>query len=67
MATSERAAWPHQSISLQELRRRAERARRCRALPPLGPGEAERLVAAYIAEHGGITRCAPVYLVPIQQ
>jgi hypothetical protein len=67
MARTDPAGWPHNSVSLQELRRRAERIRRCRALPPLRPGEMEQLVAAFVAKHGAITQCPPAYVVPIQQ
>ncbi|MBV9757151.1 MAG: hypothetical protein JO047_08865 [Alphaproteobacteria bacterium] len=42
-------------------------AQRCQALPPLQPGEAERLVAEYAARHGGVTKCPTAYLTPIQQ
>lgn len=58
---------PRTPESLEVLRRRSERLRRCRALPPLQPGEAERLVAAFLAHGGSLTRCPPVYLIPTQQ
>src|SRR5690349_17009168 len=50
----------------QTLRRAREHARRCLALPPLRPGEAERLVAEYAAKRGGFTQCPAAYLVPVQ-
>lgn len=67
MATSTAAGWPNASLSLQELRKRAERIRRCRALPPPRPGEIEALVAAFVATNGGVTKCPPAYVVPVQQ
>jgi hypothetical protein len=42
-------------------------AQRCQALPPLRPGEAERLVAEYAARRGGVTKCPAAFLIPIQQ
>jgi hypothetical protein len=39
---------------------------RCSSLPPLKPGEAERLVAEYAAKRGGIRRCPTVFLLPVQ-
>jgi hypothetical protein len=39
--------------------------RRCRALPPLQPGEHERLVAAFLAVRN-ITQCPVRYAVPLQ-
>ena len=38
---------------------------RCRALPPLRRGEAEQLVAKFLAERE-VTQCPPAYLVPIR-
>lgn len=65
--THVRERWSSKPESFEELRRRAERSRQCRALPALEPGEAERLVAAFVAKRGSPTKCPAVYLVPIQQ
>lgn len=59
--------WPRGPESFDKARRKLEHERRCRALPPLQPGEAERLVAAFAAKRGGFTQCPPAYLVPVQQ
>ena len=67
MSTEVTANWPRGAEYLEELRRKAEHAQRCRALPPLRPGEAERLVAAFAAKRGGPTKCPTAYLVPMQQ
>ncbi len=40
--------------------------RRCRALPPLGKGEAERLVAEYSAVRK-VTHCPPAFAVAVSQ
>jgi hypothetical protein len=40
--------------------------RRCRSLPPLQPGEHERLVAAFLAA-GSITQCPVRYAAPVEQ
>ena len=58
---------PRDPEDWEALRRMRAHAQRCQALPPLQPGEAERLVAEYAARRGGITRCPPAYLIPIQQ
>jgi hypothetical protein len=39
--------------------------RRCKALPPLQPGEPERLMAAFLAVRS-ITQCPVRYAVPLQ-
>lgn len=67
MSTLIRASRPRSAECLEELRRKAEHAQGCRALPPLRPGEAEQLVAAFAAKRGGPTKCPTAYLVPIQQ
>lgn len=38
---------------------------RCSALPPMQPGEAERLMAAFIAARG-LTLCPPAYVASVQ-
>ena len=38
---------------------------RCRLLPPLNKGDAERLVAEFIERHNGVTKCPVAYLVPL--
>lgn len=58
---------PRDPEEWEALRRIRAHAQRCRSLPPLQPGEAERLVAEYAARRGGITRCPTAYLIPIQQ
>ena len=50
------------SESQETLRRIREHARRCQALPPLRPGEAEQLVAEFAAKRGGFTQCPIAYL-----
>ena len=40
--------------------------RRCKALPPVQPGEAERLMADFLATRA-ITACPARYAAPIQQ
>jgi hypothetical protein len=40
--------------------------RRCKSLPPMGAGEAERLVAAFLATKG-ITACPTRYAAPVEQ
>ena len=62
-----KASRPGSAEHLEELRRKAEHAERCRALPPLRPGEVEQLVAAFAAKRGGPTKCPTAYLVSIQQ
>ena len=56
MITPLMAAW------IEECRRRREAMRahreRVATLPPLQPGEAERLVATFLARHN-LTRCPP--------
>jgi hypothetical protein len=47
-------------------RRSAEHRQRCRHLPPLKKGEAERLVAEFLATRGAVTVCRPAYLVPVR-
>lgn len=47
-------------------RKAAEHRQRCRSLPPLRHGEAERLVAEFLASRGSVTVCPPAYLVPIR-
>ena len=49
-------------ISLQALQHR----RRCERLPALETGEADRLVAAFLASNS-ITVCPPRYVIPIEQ
>ena len=50
-----------------EARRRSlEHRQRCRHLPPLQKGEAERLVAEFLATRGGATLCPPAYLIPVR-
>lgn len=49
-------------LSIQALQHR----RRCETLPPLRSGEAERLVAQFVAERG-ITTCPPRYALPVEQ
>ncbi len=40
--------------------------RRCKTLPPMQPGEVERLMADFLAARG-VTACPTRYLVPIEQ
>lgn len=47
------------------VRRIREHAHRCESLPPLKPGEAERLVAEYAAKRGGFTQCPTVFLLAV--
>lgn len=65
MSATDASFWrnPEQS---KILRRAREHARRCLGLPPLKPGEAERLVAEYVTKRGGFTQCPTAYLVPVQ-
>ena len=50
-----------------EARRRSlEHRQRCRLLPPLQKGEAERLVAEFLATRGSVTVCPPAYLVAVR-
>jgi hypothetical protein len=39
--------------------------RRCKALPPLQPGERERLITAFLAVRS-ITVCPPRYAAPVE-
>jgi hypothetical protein len=39
---------------------------RCKALPPVQPGEAERLTAEFLANRG-VTSCPTRYAAPIEQ
>ena len=55
------------SFAGETLSRIRAHAERCSSLPALRPGEAERLVADYAAQRGGITRCPTVFLIPLQQ
>jgi len=55
-----------QSAWARDTRRRLAHMERCRALPRIQPGEAEDLVAAFIAARG-ITQCPPAYVVAVQQ
>ena len=41
-----------------------EHQKRCRALPVASAVEVQQLVAKFFAEHGGVTLCPPVHLVP---
>jgi hypothetical protein len=50
----------------RDVRRRIAHMERCRALPRMQPGEAERLMAAFIAARG-VTQCPPAYVVAVQQ
>jgi hypothetical protein len=50
----------------RDTRRRLAHMERCRALPKMQPGEAERLKAAFIASRG-ITQCPPAYVIAAQQ
>jgi len=47
--------------------RRFHHAKRCRSLPPLQPGEVERLTSAFIAAKGGITHCPTAFVAPVAQ
>ena len=40
--------------------------RRCKSLPPVQPGEAERLMADFLATRG-VTACPTRYAAPIEQ
>jgi hypothetical protein len=40
--------------------------RRCKGLPPVKPGEVERLVAGFLATRG-VTACPTRYAAPIEQ
>jgi hypothetical protein len=40
--------------------------RRCKTLPPLQPGEQERLVAAFLAVRS-VTLCPARYVAPVEQ
>lgn len=40
--------------------------RRCKGLPPVEPGEVERLVAGFLATRG-VTACPTRYAAPIEQ
>jgi hypothetical protein len=57
---------PRRSGWTIDVSRRLAHMERCRALPTMRPGEAERLTAAFIAARG-ITRCPPAYVVAVQQ
>ena len=46
--------------------RRWAHKQRCSALPPMRPGEAEDMVAAFIAARG-VTQCPPAYAATVQQ
>jgi hypothetical protein len=50
---------------LDKQRNAAAHRQRCRGLPPLRRGEAEQLVARFLADRQ-ITQCPTVYLVPIR-
>jgi hypothetical protein len=52
--------------SVEARRKAAEHCQRCRSLPPLRRGEAERLVAEFLASRGSVTVCPPAYLVPVR-
>lgn len=67
MATVITAGWLRGPELEQALRRRQEHSQRCRALPPLEPGEADRLVSEFAAKRSGLTKCPTAYLVPLQQ
>lgn len=43
-----------------------EHAKRCHGLPPLKPGEVDKLIAEFFAKRGGPTKCPTAYLVPLQ-
>lgn len=58
---------PRDAEDWNALRRMREHVRRCQSLPPLRPGEAERLVAEYAARRGGVTQCPAAYLIPVQR
>jgi hypothetical protein len=62
MAATDRIA-SRNPESIEARRRKQEHSRRCSGLPPLKPGEAERLIAEYTAKWGGFTKCPAVYLV----
>jgi hypothetical protein len=49
-------------LSIQALQHR----RRCESLPPLQKGEAELLVAQFVAAKG-ITECPTRYVLPVEQ
>jgi hypothetical protein len=52
---------------VSEARRRSQEHRqRCRHLPPLQKGEAERLIAEFLATRGSVTVCPPAYLLPVR-
>lgn len=39
---------------------------RCSRLPPVSSGEAESLIAQFLAKRGGVTQCPPAYLAPVR-
>jgi hypothetical protein len=66
MTTSDDKTGEQSSDRAEAARRAAQHARRCQALPPLRPGEAERLIAEFVAKRGA-TQCPPAYLLPLPQ
>ena len=58
-------AMPNRSIAALTPDALAHR-RRCRTLPPVQPGEAERLMADFLATKG-VTACPTRYAAPIEQ
>ncbi len=64
LVSSRTERWREQQIAAH---RRFDHARRCRTLPPLQPGEVERLTKAFIAAHGGITQCPTAFVAPVVQ
>jgi hypothetical protein len=52
-------------ILLEKQRQAAAHRQRCRRLPPLRLGEAEQLVAKFLADRP-VTQCPTVYLVPLR-
>lgn len=49
----------------ERLRRMKAHMQRCRKLPAIQPGEAERLMLAFLGSHG-VTRCPPAYAAVVQ-
>jgi hypothetical protein len=65
-STQQRPRHSNYRSSIGELTADAQAHRqRCRSLPPIRHGEAERLIAKFLATRG-ITACPTRYLVPIE-
>jgi hypothetical protein len=56
----------HQNCSLEMMTPAAAHRRRCKSLPPMRPGEADRLIADFLAAKS-ITVCPTRYAAPVEQ